>query len=203
MLSLKDTPHPPSNINQLAINTSLSLSLSLAHTHTHTHLSALLCLHWKKLRKLGNSCALSWRHLFFRLSKSWDLDHLLSMKHFSETIKNLNTGSMTGRFRKTIWSLCEFRVSESADVAVEMAHVKLALGEPRTLWWRSPSFQVGCNTWARNKGSWSSSQTQLPSAVPTRPLCGAHTPSSSLLHTLYFPLISPAWSWWPEGPHIY
>ena len=55
------------------------------------------------------------------------------MKHFSETIKNLNTGSMTGQFIKTIWSLYEFRVSESADVAVEMAHVKLTLGDPRTL----------------------------------------------------------------------
>ena len=36
MLSLKDTPHPPSNINQLAINTSLSLSRTHTHTHTHT-----------------------------------------------------------------------------------------------------------------------------------------------------------------------
>ena len=143
MLSLRDTLHLPSNINQLAINTSVSLSLS--HTHTHTHPRNLQCpslFALEGLRKLGNSCALSWRLLFLRLSTSWGLDHLLSMKHFSETIKNLNTGSMTGRFRKTIWSLCGFRVAESADVAVEMAHVKLALAEPRALCWRSPSFRV-------------------------------------------------------------
>lgn len=47
------------------------------------------------------------------------------MEHFAEPIKNVNAW-LEGS-EKAAWSLREFEVSDSTDVALRMAHMKLPL----------------------------------------------------------------------------